>query len=320
MLRGNFVLSSGGTSDVYVDARRVTLSGEGGRLVGAVVLDMLSGSKVDGVAGMTLGADPVVTAVAVMSACQVKPLDGLLVRKEAKEHGASKRVEGPLRPGMRVAVVEDTATTGRSALEAVAALREAGVTVESVITLIDREEGARQAVEASGLAFSTVFSIGEVLRPWAPGKAAQAPRTSSKGAFAGRRMLLHTDGAAVGNPGPAGAGFVLYDPSGEVERGSRPLGRATNNVAEYEALVLGLEAAHAHGVTDLTVRMDSELVVKQMNGVYRTKHPDLQPLNRRAKALASGFERARFEYVPRERNRVADGLATSASKKTEAKP
>ncbi|MDP2401408.1 MAG: ribonuclease HI family protein [Actinomycetota bacterium] len=125
--------------------------------------------------------------------------------------------------------------------------------------------------------------------------------------------VLQSDGGARGNPGPAGAGFVLLDASGEViTSGGRYLGEATNNVAEYEALLWGLEVAAATGITDLTVQCDSELVVKQLNGQYRVKHPGLKPLYVKASGLLKRFPAVRVVHIRREHNSIADGLANDA--------
>lgn len=125
--------------------------------------------------------------------------------------------------------------------------------------------------------------------------------------------VLRTDGGARGNPGPAGAGFVLEGPGGErVCSGGRFLGEATNNVAEYEALLWGLETAIARAATPLTIYLDSELVVKQLNGAYRVKHPGLKPLHARAVALLRGLDSPRIEHVRRESNVEADALANAA--------
>ena len=113
LLRGEFVLASGRTSDFYIDARRVTLSAEGSRLIGVVLFQRLLADPPDAVAGMSMGADPVVTAVTVVSAQAGRPIDGLLIRKQAKDHGTGKLIEGSLVPGMKVVVVEDTSTTAR---------------------------------------------------------------------------------------------------------------------------------------------------------------------------------------------------------------
>jgi probable phosphoglycerate mutase len=124
---------------------------------------------------------------------------------------------------------------------------------------------------------------------------------------------LFADGAAKGNPGPAGAGAVLFGDGGEVlAELHKALGRATNNVAEYEALILGLEEARRRGIERLDVRMDSLLVVRQMQGLWKIKHPGLKPLALRAGALLAGFPQRTIEHVPREENSHADRLANLA--------
>lgn len=129
----------------------------------------------------------------------------------------------------------------------------------------------------------------------------------------GRRFVVYTDGAARGNPGPAGAGAWLLDPSGSpVAEAHRYLGRATNNVAEYEALLLGLEKAREHGVDHLEVRADSQLLVRQMLGEYKVKNAALRELVARAHALADAFETVDYVHVRREDNREADRLANRA--------
>ena len=125
--------------------------------------------------------------------------------------------------------------------------------------------------------------------------------------------ILYADGAARGNPGPAGAGAILLGPRGEVlAELVRALGRATNNVAEYQALILGLEEARRRGIDDIDVRMDSLLVVRQMQGLWKIKHPGLRPLALRAGALLAEFPRRRIEHVPREENGRADAPANRA--------
>jgi ribonuclease HI len=128
------------------------------------------------------------------------------------------------------------------------------------------------------------------------------------------RHVLYCDGAARGNPGPAAIGGVLFAP-GRVEPVtaiSEAIGRATNNEAEYRALLAGLEAALEAGVARLLVRLDSELLVNQMNGAYRVKAPGLKPLHREVVALLGRFASVVFEQVPRERNALADELANAA--------
>lgn len=121
---------------------------------------------------------------------------------------------------------------------------------------------------------------------------------------------LHTDGGARGNPGPAGIGVVLESPDGEVvaEIG-KGIGWATNNVAEYEGLIQGLQAAREAGVSDLEVYMDSTLVIEQMKGKWKVKHAGLKPLHAKARKLAGEFDHIRFKAVPRAQNKHADRLS-----------
>lgn len=127
------------------------------------------------------------------------------------------------------------------------------------------------------------------------------------------RLVIHTDGAARGNPGPAGAGAVLRRASGElVEEASRYLGRATNNVAEYGALILALERAREHGAREIEIRADSELLVRQMSGEYKIKNEALKELAARAHEIARSFKRVAYVHVRREYNRDADRLANRA--------
>lgn len=127
------------------------------------------------------------------------------------------------------------------------------------------------------------------------------------------KAVLYADGAARGNPGPAGAGAVLEDDHGAVlAEVVRYLGRATNNVAEYSALIAGLEEARRRGVTDLDIRMDSLLVVRQMQGLWKIKHPGLKPLALRAGALLAEFPTRKIDHVRRGANARADALANRA--------
>ena len=123
---------------------------------------------------------------------------------------------------------------------------------------------------------------------------------------------LFADGGSRGNPGPAASGAVIVAPDGEVlEEVGRFLGVATNNVAEWTALLIGLEAAVRRGIRSLAVRMDSELVVKQVRGEYRVKHAQLQPLHRQAMTLLRKFEHVDLRHVPRKQNALADGLVNA---------
>ena len=127
------------------------------------------------------------------------------------------------------------------------------------------------------------------------------------------RLTIHTDGAARGNPGPAGAGAYIQDQDGKVvSEEFRYLGEATNNVAEYQALLLGMECARELGASRIEMRADSELVVRQLTGEYRVRNPALQKLHARVKQLAREFESVRYTHVRREQNREADRLANRA--------
>jgi ribonuclease HI len=128
-----------------------------------------------------------------------------------------------------------------------------------------------------------------------------------------RRGTLHADGAARGNPGPAAIGVALYDENErEVVAFGRCIGEATNNVAEYHALIAGLKAAADDGFDELSVKLDSELLVRQMTGAYKVKSPHLKPLHEQARTLVARFANVRFQHVPRALNRRADELCNKA--------
>jgi orotate phosphoribosyltransferase len=170
---GQFKLSSGGTSDYYVDCRTTTLHAEGGRLTGHAILDLLeeNGIVAEAVGGLTLGADPIVSNVATASAWRALSnpaapvLHGFLVRKAEKAHGTGRRIEGFNQPGARVVIVDDVCTTGASTINAIEAVREAGMTVAAVVCIVEREEAnGRPAVEAAaaGAPFLRLFTANDV--------------------------------------------------------------------------------------------------------------------------------------------------------------
>ena len=170
---GQFKLSSGGTSDYYIDCRTTTLHAEGGRLTGHAILELLEqhGIEADAVGGLTMGADPIVSNVATASAwrAQQQPgaplLHGFLVRKAEKAHGTGRRIEGFCREGARVVIVDDVCTTGASTIAAAEAAREAGMTIAAVVCIVEREEAnGRPAVEkAAGSApFLRLFTAVQV--------------------------------------------------------------------------------------------------------------------------------------------------------------
>jgi ribonuclease HI len=135
----------------------------------------------------------------------------------------------------------------------------------------------------------------------------------SLGPSGGAGLVVHVDGGARGNPGPAAIGVVISTPAGEViEEVAKRIGIATNNVAEYRAVLLGLERAAALGAREVEIVNDSELVARQMSGVYKVKHPSMRPLHEEAMAALSGFDRWGIRTVPRAENARADGLVNAA--------
>ena len=151
--RGDFVLASGRRSDLYVDCRLTTMDPEGLSLIGPLGLDAIerAGWRASAVGGLTLGADPVSYAIAYASALAGRPVRAFTVRKEAKAHGTGKLIEGPFVAGDRVVVIEDVITTGGSALKAIEAVRAHGGEVVGVLSVVDREEGGREAIAATGV-------------------------------------------------------------------------------------------------------------------------------------------------------------------------
>lgn len=157
VVHGRVVLSSGKEADFYLDLRRITLDGVAAPLVGRVMLDLTADLEFDAVGGLTLGADPVATAMLHAAAARGRTLDAFVVRKAQKAHGMQRRIEGPEVKGRRVLAVEDTSTTGSSPLTAVEALREAGAEVVAVATIVDR--GARARMAEEGLDYRTAFTL-----------------------------------------------------------------------------------------------------------------------------------------------------------------
>ena len=162
VVHGPVVLSSGREADYYVDLRRITLDGAAAPLVGQVMLDLTDDLDFDAVGGLTLGADPVAAAMLHAAAARGRRLDAFVVRKAGKAHGLQRRIEGPDVAGRRVLAVEDTSTTGGSVLEAVAALRAAVAEVVGVAVVVDRDTGAREAVEAEGLEYRYAVGISDL--------------------------------------------------------------------------------------------------------------------------------------------------------------
>ena len=162
VVRGRVVLSSGREADYYVDLRRITLDAAAAPLVGQVMLDLTADLEYEAVGGLTLGADPVATAMLHAAAARGRALDAFVVRKAGKEHGLQRRIEGPDVAGRRVVAVEDTSTTGGSVLTAVDALREAGAQVVAVAVIVDRDTGARERVQQAGLPYLAAYGLADL--------------------------------------------------------------------------------------------------------------------------------------------------------------
>jgi orotate phosphoribosyltransferase len=159
---GDFVLSSGLRSSYYINKMQVTLHPQGALAVGRLLFPMLP-VDTQAVAGLTVGADPIVTAVSVVSVYENRPIPALIIRKEAKGYGTRAYIEGPSLPeGAKVVVLEDVVTTGQSALKAVERLKAAGYTVNQVIALVDRQQGGAELYQSAGLKFEALFSIEEI--------------------------------------------------------------------------------------------------------------------------------------------------------------
>lgn len=161
-VEGDFILSSGAKSSYYINCKQVTLRAEGALALGRLLWQLLP-KDTAAVAGLTLGADPMVSAVSVVSAYQDHPIPALIIRKKPKGHGTKAYIEGPsLSPGAKIVVLEDVVTTGGSALTAVERLQDAGYRVSQILALVDREQGGRELYQAKGIEFQALFSIKEI--------------------------------------------------------------------------------------------------------------------------------------------------------------
>jgi orotate phosphoribosyltransferase len=168
--RGQFTLASGRTSTLYIDARLTTMSPEGLALIGPLGLAAIRDAQweADAVGGLTLGADPVSYAISYASASRPPAVRAFTVRKEAKAHGTGRLIEGPFESGDRVVIVEDVITTGGSALRAAEAVTRAGGLIAGVLSLVDREEGGREAIEAAGYAVRSLAPASAIVRQMGP--------------------------------------------------------------------------------------------------------------------------------------------------------
>ena len=157
------VLTSGRTSNYYIDAKMTTLDPEGAHLVGEYILEVLESYEFDAIGGYTLGADPIVSVVSALSSETQRPFPAFIVRKEPKKHGERKLIEGPFKDGWRVVVVDDVVTSGGSTLKACKAVEEEGGQVILTLTIVDRLEGGRENLEKAGYTFISLLTRDDLL-------------------------------------------------------------------------------------------------------------------------------------------------------------
>ena len=162
VFHGDFTLSSGKKATYYVDMRKLTLDHRAAPAIGRLVLDIVRDLDVDAVGGLTLGADPIANAALHASVAADAPVDAFVVRKEPKDHGRGRQIEGPDLEGKRVIVVEDTSTTGGSPLKAAQVAKDAGADVVAVVTVVDRKTGAQAAVEAAGFEWRSIIDLDDL--------------------------------------------------------------------------------------------------------------------------------------------------------------
>lgn len=158
-----FKLVSGRMSNYYFNCKAVSLQPEGMYLIGNLIFDLIKDLNIKGIGGLTLGADPIAYAVAYTSYLKGNPIDAFVVRKTPKSHGTMQWIEGNIQSGDRVVIVDDVITTGKSTIEAITRAKEAGLEIVKVISLIDRQEGGREAVKASGYELDSIVTKGEVM-------------------------------------------------------------------------------------------------------------------------------------------------------------
>ena len=160
------MLSSGKMSDYYIDARRVTLSAAGAYFCGRLILDLVKNDKMSAIGGPTLGADPLVGAIGVLSYQAGKPINTFIIRKAPKAHGKHQQIEGPLlKEGSSVILIDDVATTGKAFLESIEVLTKMNIKTPKAICVVDRREGAREALAAKGCELVSIFDISEIHQP-----------------------------------------------------------------------------------------------------------------------------------------------------------
>lgn len=165
LMLGDFKLSSGMRSNYYIDGKKTTLDPEGLFLTAEIILDMIKDDRADAIGGPTLGADSIVGAVTSLSFLKNSPINGFIVRKEPKGHGTGNKIEGTLEKGARVVIAEDVVTTGGSIIKAIDAVKELGCEVVRIISVVDREQGARQRFEQVGFVYSPIFTLKDLDLP-----------------------------------------------------------------------------------------------------------------------------------------------------------
>ena len=159
-----FTLASGKTSNFYFNCKPTALDPEGMNLIGNIIFDMLEDSEITATGGLTLGADPIANALSVISYQRDKPIKSFIVRKDVKEHGTKGKIEGDVKKGEKVAILDDVITTGGSTITAIERAREAGLEIDRVIALIDREEGGRENIEKYVKRVDSVFTRTDIMK------------------------------------------------------------------------------------------------------------------------------------------------------------
>ena len=163
--RGKFILSSGKESSFYLDARLVTLSAPGAYLTARLMVDMIKDDKLDAIGGPTLGADPMVGAIASLSYQEGLPINTFIIRKQPKAHGKQQQIEGPLlKEGQSVVIIDDVATTGKAFVESIEVLQKMNIKIKKAICVIDRQEGASEALAKYNVPLKSIFTIAEFLQ------------------------------------------------------------------------------------------------------------------------------------------------------------
>jgi orotate phosphoribosyltransferase len=162
--KGDFTLASGQKSTYYIDGKQTTLDSRGAYLVARIFLAMMADDVPDAIGGLTLGADPIIGSMLSLAGMEDLELKGIIVRKEAKDHGTARLTEGPLSKGDRVVIIEDVVTTGGSSAKAIQAVRDAGGAVTRVLAIVDRQQGGKENLNEMGCRLESIFTVSELLK------------------------------------------------------------------------------------------------------------------------------------------------------------